>query len=729
MSAPATLSRPASPAPAAVERPQALRWSDAPIVGVLALVSVVVLVTFRREPVFSDDLVYWMRWDRLDEPSGMANDYRLAIVASAQLARLVFGNTLAAYNAVGILYGVGLVVAVYLLTRLLFPRVVAAGSALLLLTTPVFLEDATLLLPDWPSMFWFVAGLGLLVYAATRLEPGRQQTLVAAAAGLCMFLSLSVKDGSFPILIAVPLCLLLITDVRRAVRLTFTAAATSLLFLVVEFGILAAIYGEPLVRLRVILTGHVGSRTTEALGGGVERQEAPPAGPDPDLLTWGDLAERYVDPITRTTTGRWLLVLAGLALVVTLASRSRRVWFFGVPAIIGTGFVVFGVGSVQPIVPLLSMKFRYLSLGWVFLVPLIVIALWTLARGIAGWVAARLSAPASVVSGTAATVVVVAVGLLTVSGLSDALDRPVFVRSGEDGIRQFHAMVDERHAGPNAFDRIVTDGRTLNGLAIGLPAEDHHLIEEAELLIHPETSEVAAIRPGDLVIVNRKRAGVARFPEESHLNDPLPEDVLVPPPHWRLVGSTDIQNFRFYLVEEPGVPPDAADGLLGVTGQEATGLVRSGLPGSDRGQVAEQRSEQGVALSAVEVDRLRVVLGEGGHTRAPGGEEAELLGITEPGRLGVRVELHVERGVEVLAFWLRTYGPDGRVLQNSRMYQATDEERVSPAAFPTDGQPISFADHVDVDPAEDVAFRVVGFAEGTGLITVDRIAYRVVPLP
>ena len=720
MSAPATVARESSavppPAPSAVRTP----WLDISVAGLLAGAAVAILVAFRREPVFSDDLGYWLRWESLGERSGMANHYRLGMVLSAQLARVVVGDSLWGYNSVGIAYGAGLVVVVYVLTRLLFPKVVALGSAVLLLTSPVFLEDITLTLPDWPSMFWFGAGFALLVYAATRQDDPRRQTVAAVLAGACFFLMAWVKDGSVPILVAVPVCMLLITDVRRAVRLTLTAAGTSMLFLVLEFGLLAAIYGEPFRRLRIILTGHVGGRTSEALGGRVERQGAPPSGVEADLLTWGDLAERYVDPISRTASGRWILALAGLALVVTLVSRSKRLWFLAAPTLVGLGFVVFGVGSIQPLVPLLSMKFRYLSLGWVFLMPLIAASLWVLTRWIAEQVGAWVGTTTRAVSGVAATVVVVSVGMMAFAGLSDAAARPVFIRSGEDGLHQTAQLIEELRAADVPFNGIVTDGRTLNGLSVKLPPREIELIEGA-------SSDLLGASPGDLVVVNRKRIGHATFPASGGRNRPLDEALLIPPPNWRLVGQTDIQNFRIYYVEDPAMPA-ASLASLTTSGETVTSLARAYQLGDDApGVLVEQRGPGGLLLWLEDAEVVRLVTGAGGHTRPPRGGDEDVLSVSQRGRLGVMVELHVEPGAEIRGMFLRTYGADGELLQNSRMYQVTEDDRTSEAGFVTTGRSVSFADHVDVDPANETTFRVVGFLEGTGAVTVDRIAFQLVP--
>ncbi len=720
MSAPVTLTRestPSDPDPVPAPRPWGRRV-DISVVLLLFTAATFVLIEFRREPVYSDDLGYWNRWERLGQSTGMANHYRLGMIGSVGLARLVFGDSMAAYNAVGIVYGAGLIVALYVLTRLLFPRPVAVGAAVLLLTSPVFLEDATLLLPDWPSMFWFVTGLALFVYAATRLENRRHSAAVAFGAGICFFLAIWIKESSLPLLFAVPICALLVTRAREAIRLTLIAASSAVLFLVVEFSILWMLFGDPFRRLDVILGGHIGRRTSTTLGGQVEptRGGSGGGGGRGSDRTWADLANRYVERLETVATGQWVITFLALALLVTLIARSRRLWFLAVPTIIGLGFAVFGVGSIQPLVPLLSMKLRYLSIGWVFLMALAVAAVWTLLHWTASKIGPSLDASPRVVHGAAASILLVTVGMVSFSGISDAAERPVFVRSGEDGLLQIATAVDEMRAEGVPLNKVIADGRSLIGLGIQLRADDKYLLDGA-------TSDFSRAEPADLVVVNRKRIGQARQPGSG---DALDEDVLVPPPHWRRIGDTGIQDFRIYYVEEPSATAPAPPPLT-TSGEVVTTLMRGSLVGDDPGQLVEQLTDDGVLVFIEDAERARLILGDGSHNRGPEGEDAERLTIREPGRFGVRVEFHIGPDVELEAFRLRTFDEAGEQIGNSRMYRVTEDGRVSESGFLAEGEPMSFADSVEVQPGEQLTFRVVGFLNGTGSVTIDRIAVELIP--
>jgi len=747
----------------------------------LAAATIAVLSTFRREPVFSDDLGYWERWDGRYRRSGMANPHRLVMAFSAEVARWVFGHSMAAYNAVGIAYAVGLIVVIYLLTRLMFPRAVAVAAALLLLTSSVFLQDATLLVPDWASMFWFTAGLLLLVHAARPFllvsnttidgrptmdesrpqslgarpaETGTRQntaspdesadvvavddrarpetpwraTALALTAGLLFHLAIFSKEGSLPILLAVPICMLLVTHARRAIKLTAIAAGSTAVFAVVEMGIMWHLYGDPLRRVNVVLGGHVGRRLSERLGGSVQSgagDSEPATGGEvvaatsTTLADWWALADRYLHPLTSTINGTIVVWLAALTLAIILvaivAQRSRRLAFFAVLTVIGLGSVVFGVGSINPLVPILSMKFRYLALGWVFLMPLIAAAVWTLGASAAHKVSKESRKIANIAG---IGLLVAAIGPPVGLGFYEATQQPIFVRNGADGLSQTARRINELQQQGIQPHRIVADGRTQQGLRIQLRGDDMEMLRSA-------TSNFGSVEPGDLVVVNRKRIGRTGY---SGGRDALPESVMIPPANWRYLGEADFADIFIYYIEDVETAPLQS---LSTTGNDISGLLRGSQLDGDDAEFGWQREGGGLFLWMQDIRNARIVTGHGSHPRAPShGDDPIQLAINEPGRFGVRVELHVGAEAEIRGFWLRTYGDDGEIRQNVRLYRVTEEDRVSTPQFtvPLETmEPVSFATSLQVDPAVDRTYRVVGFASGSGIITVDRIATKTIP--
>lgn len=722
-------------------RDRATRWFSAhraELVTVIALATVATtwLWWFRREPVYSDDLGYWTRWASLETRSGMANPHRLIMAFSAEFARWIFGYSMTAYNAVGIGYGVGVLILTYLLVRYMFPRIVGFAAVALLMTSTVFMQDVTLLVPDWAAMFWFLAGLVLVLHAIppderkivssrTATRSVVPPTVLALLAGVAFHSMWFAKEAALPILVAIPLVLAVAGPAKRAVRLTATAAVSTATSFALELALMWHLYGDPFRRLAMIMRGHVSSRLSDRLGGGVESTPELDAAPDmatgsaveaaeaaaaarTDFADWWQLAERYTDPISSTWNGRLLLWLLAVALVVTVVARSRRLWIIAIPAIVGIAATVFAVGSINPLVPLLSMKFRYLALGWVFVPALIAAALWVAVKGIAQLYTERNGAVA------ASRLVVLALIALptTATGVWAAAEHPSFVRNGANGLQAAADAIDRLAEQGLPLGRIITDGRTIQGLHIQLRGDPDSFLTGSH-------SDFTNAEAGDIVIVNRKREGLPTMPARS--NRPMPEWLLFPPSEWRYLGDAEFADIFIYYIEEDWTPPPT----MSTSGRDLSQVTRGTQLDGDGAEFGWQREGAGVFLWMQDVRNARFVTGHGSHPRAAHSEGSEQLVITERGRLGARVELHLTADIRIGGVWLRTYDADGNMRQNARMYQTTEAERVSVPQFAVniaDMRSVSFAGSLEVDPHVDKSFRVVGFASGSGILTIDRIA-------
>src|SRR5688572_10119472 len=97
---------------------------------------------------------------------------RYVLLASTWLAQAVFGYTTTAYYAISFCYGLGLVLASYLLTRSFAGPLLSFVAAVMVLALPDLLENLTVLMPDVPGQFWLVLGLyGFLRFFTAEAQP------------------------------------------------------------------------------------------------------------------------------------------------------------------------------------------------------------------------------------------------------------------------------------------------------------------------------------------------------------------------------------------------------------------------------------------------------------------------------------------------------------------------------------------------------------------------------
>lgn len=675
-------------------------WPEGLTLAIVAVGTLLLLLYFLREPVMSDDLTYWRfssAWSKGKEPQ-LPNHHRLAFLLSAYLGRMALGPTMASYYVVTLTYGVALALASYVVTRLFFPRPVAFAGAGLLATSPLFLQDATVLVPDWPVMFWVLVGIALLV-VASRQSRSFWTMLVGGGGGATFFLALSVKEQVAPLLPVVAVCVIVGVGWRDTWRPLAAAAVSGLALVAGELVFFAAAYGDPLHRVHSLLGGHL----QEASGGSWVRRGLV----EPDL-TWVDLGGRYLAAAGSTTSGRMLLVLGALALGVALVTRSRGLLLFAVPGVLGAAFVAFAVVSVDPLVPLLRTKVRYLAMGLVFFTPLIAAAAWTVANGVWGLVERRVRGSVTGVGSVAGLAVLGMAAIVGYVGVAEARDMPEFIRTGGDGVHRTVEVIRDLQEQPGLVDRVMTDGRTATAVRMALPREKRDLVNTFNLAKRGRVDSPSAFREGDIVVVNRKRIGADG---RRHPSGGVPRFFLIPPLRWELSGVSDFADFRIYRVSGEGRGTNVT--RLAESDRNLARRFHGYVYGKSPGTIDGRPGKRGMRFTLRNTEDARVLLGAGRDHRPPEHRDAQRLAVPEAGRLGVQVWLKVPPKVEVKAAWARTYDGDG-VAQRERLRRTADRRGR------TNG--VSYAGSLSVDPDVDQTFRVLVVLEGTGEATVDRVS-------
>lgn len=495
------------------------RRGDLVAVGSLIVLGVAVFAVLLREPLISDDLGYFTGAERLldgDPVARSANSHRFGLIVMVAAAQAVVGATSTAYHAVPLLLNVGLLVAVYAFGRLFFPRWVAWAAAVLLLAQPVLLEEITILLPDWPAMTWFLAGLVMSILAVRAgPTPDRRRLVLSVLGGAALFMALWTKEGVAPLFLVAPVVLWGIGRDERWRRWALIAAGTIGVLLAVEILFTWVALGDPLSRFHAIVNGHL----SNASRGFAARGESW------DL--WR-LATRYIDILLGSTAGVLLCITAVASLVAVAVTRDRRLIVVGSFAVFGAAFVSLAIASLDPLGPLLRTKARYLALGLAFLPTFALGGLWVAREAIG-----RERRLARLLGGTA--VVGIAV-VAFAAGFGEVRADPHLIRNGADALSDTRQVVVALESVPSlGVDELFTDHRTRNGIQIYLPDADIVRLDyssgESEFT-HPTT---AAMGTGDLVVLNRTRL---EYNEARYYDLPLPSWVASPPPNWVLVGSS-----------------------------------------------------------------------------------------------------------------------------------------------------------------------------------------------
>jgi hypothetical protein len=649
----------------------------------LAVGGFLILLLTIREPLLSDDTNYFAGADALrsgDFHARSANLHRLGLVYSVAAAQQLFGFTETAYYAVPFVYNLGLVIAVYALGRLFFSRSVAFLGAAFLLIQPAFLEGATLLLPDWPATFWFVAGLALaLVSVRAGPTSSKKRVVAAVSAGFAFFVAVWIKESIAPMMLIVPLGFWAVERHSTWRRLAAATTATLVLLLGVELLINSFLLGNPLSRLQAILGGHVAGARNWVDSGLVS-----------DSLSWWNLATRFFELMGGQRYGIPLLTAMAVSAIVLVIRPSRGSTLFGASALLGVGFVSLAVVSFDPLTPLLRTHMRYLAMGFVFIPTALIASAWS-AIGVL-W---DRDDPPVMRAGAFTAGVVVSVLVITsgVSGLAHAIGDPRLVRNEGDALAIVRSTVlaVDAPGGPH-LGTLYTDLRTSNGLRIFLPGRlwghirSMDYVEVSSEFTYRSTDRFA---PGDTVIINHKRleANELRF-----YGEPLPDWVDSPPTAWvRLANSSRPRMEVWYVLDEEAVEAAAADltpllvGFVEDLGEEV-------VPSTER---------QGWARFGVRDDQtLRVVLGTGGETTAPVEPELQLLSGGDT--LVIEMKMWVDPSVRITRPRLIVSGEEGDALEYSF-------RRIS-----RDGRFRVLAVATLFDPADSVAFRVAFEVEGEG---------------
>jgi hypothetical protein len=331
----------------AVERPQSGVVLNVAVGGAVVLLCGIALIAFLQGPHPFDPAKYFETGVHFPHVALDLWTLRIGLVGLVYGAVLIFGPSEASLYAVPIATGLLLAAAVYTTMLVLFRERLAASAAALVTTlNPVYLRNASSILPDTTATATFAAGFLCLILGGEgpwQRESVRRRDLVAAAAGVLFGATYLVREFS-PILLpaVVAAVLLLRYPPRRILVLAGAALATAALELL--YGVARA--GDPFL--------HAHELFERGAEGAVRVQERLDAGQMLPLLL------RLVVSWRSGWLLLFLLVLFGVALAVT---RDRRLWILAAWSVsfwvVMTGLGLVSLRSGTWIVNITNVRYWY----------------------------------------------------------------------------------------------------------------------------------------------------------------------------------------------------------------------------------------------------------------------------------------------------------------------------------------------------------------------------------
>lgn len=356
---------------AGVPRSRATLAEVAAVVGLAGLFSVAYVLGL-REPFGADDCSYFQFV--MGKNAGAAHhQQRYVLLASVWLAQAAFGYTMIGYYAVSYSYGLGLVLASYLLARRFVGPLWAFVAGVMVIALPDVLAFSSLLMPDVPGQFWLVLGL----WSFLRFFTAEARSLPwGAVSALSFFCAASVKESLVLALLGL-ICFPLAFPRSREKWLRFACVAGGVAVLeAVQTMILWAVFGDPLHRLHSVSSGHLPQMETYA--------RTP--GKMPQNIDWAHLATRFVDqafsdPAHRVgpLIGYWPLLLGSFVIALALAiwKRQRLLLAFAGFVLLAYCALTFTIISVDPLIPVVRTIDRYFIVV-LTLLPIFIVAGWGL---------------------------------------------------------------------------------------------------------------------------------------------------------------------------------------------------------------------------------------------------------------------------------------------------------------------------------------------------------------
>ncbi|MFP3881767.1 MAG: ArnT family glycosyltransferase [Actinomycetota bacterium] len=378
---------------------------------------------FMVPPPMDDQLNYFQTASDLPPSDPLHQESRIGLLIPVWLLIQVFGYSEVAYYAVPLASAVVLVGGTYLLGRLIFDRLVATLSSLLIVANPYVLWHSSHLLPDITATATLTLALGILIYACRRQgdQPDdRRGKALFIVSGLLLGASYLIREFTIVLFIVAVLVLVVYRQPRRPWGLVALGAFIPFAAELVWNGVL---YGNPFNRLEIVLA-HGGT------GGGRF---------DPSLTSVaGDVWREF---LSYDGGEFWIilsLALGVLPLVLLVRRRGIRDGWILFAWGIGMWLFLTAVGALPSIIAgerftiLRTHKLRY----WYPMLPALVV-------GGLGYLGAVIPTTTSAFKSLRIVVLSGIVALPVWMGISDLDQFSLWKGDGGDHYEQFQALLHQ----------------------------------------------------------------------------------------------------------------------------------------------------------------------------------------------------------------------------------------------------------------------------------------------
>ena len=309
----------------------------------------------------SDDCSYFEYAAGNQPEYAVQNGQRIGFILFIKFFLLIFGYGSAAYYASAFFSFLALGLSVYLLASLSEAPLIAFLVAVIVLCEPALLGISSLVLPEILAIACFICGLFFVAKGLERDISPKKGAFFAFASAMSFFYSIWVKETSVFLCLAV--LVYLIFQLRNPVGRTFVLylSISTISILAVESLLYTLVYNDPFYRINIILGGHVRGA----------RELWLPQEKVPDNYSWMTMFSRFILLLWKgnayTRSPAWgipyystFLIATAAALIWSVFTRNKAAHLLAMAIVIGYVCLSLAPVKLDPIVPLLRTKHRYI---------------------------------------------------------------------------------------------------------------------------------------------------------------------------------------------------------------------------------------------------------------------------------------------------------------------------------------------------------------------------------
>ena len=517
--------------------------SDIKYLVISLLFSFIISIIFIREPDFVDDATYFqMCWEWLHGERNILSkaEYgRMGFFLQVIGVQWLFGYTYISYYVVSLTNQILFSGAFFLLVRIFFNRKFALLSVFVLLTSPVYLEYSSIMRIDNAALLWLCLGTYCL-FRSLDAEGGSKKArfLFAFFAGSGIYLMFWIKEGTMPMAILFPLSLFFVKRDKRTYIVCAFIILTGVIWFSAECLINYHFFSDPLARVKAILSAS-DSRTKYFQGNNIYIR---------NKITYTWLLFRYPSLFLTNNIFYGTLLIFGLTwgMFFTFWKRNKYLIFIFIFAFGCWFFISCMLASINPLAPILRTKLRYISIAFIWAIPLWLTGVLCFFETIGKLLKKRLKYEQKIFI---PSVLAVTIFFMFTSAYTMAKKPCYLILSKGNPLNKTAKLVYQlpNHSCP--VNRIISGARSLRCIKMYLPENQWpklKTLDKANKFLMNKPSDFV---PGDLVVLNMSRL-INNVKYNLSKKYKLPPFINKPPDNWFLVGETACRKFKIYYIAD-----------------------------------------------------------------------------------------------------------------------------------------------------------------------------------